>query len=256
MTIDDDRRALLLRIARCPLIKQALADHSHPCSRVVNEQQLGNEDERQVPEGWAGNLRHARVVFVSSNPAIGDGEIYPTSSWSDAHIVEFLDRRFDPAMTPPLVHENRVLMQDGTYWQESVGYWDEASAQARRLLLGRASPAWSFAMTEVVHCKSSKGRGVTPDSARTCADMYLDDIMSYTSAPIVIIVGRHAAAYMRERFPELPRPPAIRPTAELGGRQRTFLFVAGQGSSIVRALNRVYGMQTMRELRQLVSISA
>ncbi len=47
---------------------------------------------------------------------------------------------------------------------------------------------------------------------------------------------------------------AIRPTAELDGMQRTFLFVAGHGGSIVRALNRVYDMDTMRQLRQLSEV--
>jgi hypothetical protein len=58
---------MLVRIARCPLIAAALAG-GHPCSAVVAAQQVAERD-RQVPEGWAGNLGRARVVFLSSNTA-------------------------------------------------------------------------------------------------------------------------------------------------------------------------------------------
>jgi hypothetical protein len=68
--ISDKERVLLLKIARCRLITAAARDPGHSCHQVVAAQP-GAEGSRQVPEGWAGNLPGARVVFVSSNPAIG-----------------------------------------------------------------------------------------------------------------------------------------------------------------------------------------
>jgi hypothetical protein len=67
--LSDAERAVLLRVARCPLIAEALTDVTHRCHQVVATQ-AGPEPDRQVPEAWAGNMREARVVFLSSNPSI------------------------------------------------------------------------------------------------------------------------------------------------------------------------------------------
>lgn len=73
--LSGDERGLLLRIARCPPIAEAIADASHGCRRVVAAQRCP-EPERQVPEGWAGNLREARVMFVIIQP-----EHQPAGAW-------------------------------------------------------------------------------------------------------------------------------------------------------------------------------
>lgn len=66
--VTSEERALLLKIARCPLIAEALQNW-RPCTEIVSAQKVASAD-RQVPEGWAGNLRDGRVLFLSSNPSI------------------------------------------------------------------------------------------------------------------------------------------------------------------------------------------
>ena len=86
-SLTGQERALLVRVARCPLIREALGDNRHPCRDVV-AMQGDTERDRQVPEAWAGNLRKSRVVFVSSNPSIGtasqdqapSAEAYPVAA--------------------------------------------------------------------------------------------------------------------------------------------------------------------------------
>jgi hypothetical protein len=246
--LSPEERALLLRIARCPLIPLALGNPSHRCHRVVATQTVPSDD-RQVPEGWAGNLRGARIVFLSSNPSIslaGDDqpadevEPYPAASSSDDDIAHFLGRRFDQTVTPqPFVTNSRSLLRNGRYAERVTTTWNEIRNRANELLSNEADPARNYVMTEVVHCKSRQNRGADRASD-TCADLYLDEIMRLTAAPIVAVVGQVAQRYIRRRFPQLPEPPAIHPQAELGRRLRTFLFIGQPGSHDDRVIGRLY----------------
>jgi len=235
-SLSDDERGLLLRIARCPLIAEAMTGVGHECRRVVAAQKC-NGPARQVPEGWAGNLREARVMFVSSNPSIsmpepgrpGAVEPYPAAADSDDYIAEFLGRRFDQAVRPlPYVKDGRALMRTGEYAQPTA-FWREIQARAEELL-ANANPARNYVMTEVVHCKSLRNAGAD-EAAGTCAGRYLHDIASLTAAPIVVVMGKIAWGVIRGWFPELREPPLIYPQAALGGRLRTFLFTGQPGSS-------------------------
>ncbi len=146
--VTGEERALLLRIARCPMIAEALRG-AHLCSEIVAAQQVAEAD-RQVPEGWAGNLRDARVVFVSSNPSIshpGPGqsadqvEPFPTASSRDDEIVEFIGRRFDQTVLPkPWVRDDRSLLRNGTYWHRPTRFWVAIRARARELVMKSGGP--------------------------------------------------------------------------------------------------------------------
>ena len=48
----------------------------------------------QVPEPWSGNLEHAPILFLSSNPSISTAELYPRWEWPDEEIADFFGRRF------------------------------------------------------------------------------------------------------------------------------------------------------------------
>jgi hypothetical protein len=255
--LSGDERGLLLRIARCPLIAEALNSVGHSCCRVVAAQKCPGP-ERQVPEGWAGNLHEARVMFVSSNPSISlpepgqpDAvEPYPTAADSDGYITEFLGRRFDEAVRPlPYVKDGRALMRTGEYAQPTA-FWREIQARAEELLPA-ADPARNYVMTEVVHCKSRRNAGVAA-AAGTCAGRYLDEIAGLTAAPIVVVMGKVAQGVVRDWFPELPEPPFICPQAVLGGRPRTFLFTGQPGSSQPRKIAGLYA-PSLEELRQIAS---
>jgi hypothetical protein len=164
--LSDEERTLLLKIARCPLVAAASQNVGHPCHEVVAVQSA-SEDMRQVPEGWAGNLRDARVAFLSSNPGIseqrpdqppGTAEAYPVASCPDEHIAKYLGRRFDQTVAPqPFVRDFRHLQIDGQYAAKRTPYWVSMRLRAAELLGPGADPAVNYVMTEIVHCKSKNG---------------------------------------------------------------------------------------------------
>jgi hypothetical protein len=262
-SLTDQERALLIRVARCPLIREALGDSGHPCRGVVTVQNDAERD-RQVPEAWAGNLRESRVVFVSSNPSISTAsqdqppstaEAYPVTAWPDDKIVELLGRRFDQGVRPrPFVRNFRHLQHDGHYAHKPTRFWLSMQRRAEELLGDGADPSRNYVMTEVVHCKSKGETGVAA-AAATCARRYLEDILSLTAAPIVVVVGKQAHSRLREHLPQLPEPPYIR-TAELGGRPRELVFIwhpaAFRGPKTIGGL---HGPGSVTRLKELAALS-
>ena len=256
--VTSEERALLLKIARCPLIAEALQNR-RPCTEIVSAQKVASAD-RQVPEGWAGNLRDARVLFLSSNPSISEAgpgqpadavEPSPTASSADDEIVEFIGRRFDQTVTPsPWVRNDRSLLRDGRYWPRPTRFWVSIRARARELLGDAADPARNYVMTEVVHCKSKQEAGVTA-AARTCAQLYLEDILRLSKAPLVAVVGKKAHASLEAWLPSLPGPPYV-VRAELGGRQRTLVYISHPSSwSEPKTIEQLHGWETLRHLRAI-----
>lgn len=57
----------------------------HPCRKIVDSQDAF-EGPFQVPEAWACNLESARIVYLSSNPAISAGN--PASMWRAKRVAE------------------------------------------------------------------------------------------------------------------------------------------------------------------------
>jgi hypothetical protein len=254
-------RALLLEIARCPLIPAAIRDAGHPCHRVAGVQPIADAG-RQVPEGWAGNLRSARVVFLSSNPSISlpvpgqspeTAEAYPVASCTDEHIARYLGHRFDQAVGPkPFVRDSRHLQLDGQYAAKPTQFWVSMRRRAIELLGPDADPSRNYVMTEVVHCKS-KGEDGVASAALTCASRYLDKIFYLTAAPVVIVVGMQAHAMLKARFPDLPDPQYIH-TKELGGMPRELVFIWHPASRKTRkTIAGLYGPECLNRLRALAA---
>jgi hypothetical protein len=236
-------------------------DSGHPCHDVVNAQQHEGT-RRQVPEGWAGNLREARVVFLSSNPAIsvpaspqspGTAEAYPVASRSDEDIARYLGRRFDQAVIPsPFVRDSRHLQLDGQYAARPTHFWVSMHRRAIELLGPGADPSRNYVMTEVVHCKSSGETGVSA-AAQTCAERYLDRIFSLTAAQVVVIVGKQAHAMLKLWFPELCDPPYLY-TKELGGRPRELVFIWHPASRMKgKTIAGLHGTEGLDRLKALVA---
>lgn len=158
------------------------------------------------------------MVFLSSNPSIstvadgqppGTAEAYPVAGCSDDHIADYLGRRFDPAVLPrPFVRDNHYLQLDGQYAVRPTRFWVSINKRATEILGPGADPSRNYAMTEIVHCKSTGERGVT-EAAPTCTGHYLDAIFRLTAAPVVVVVGKQAHAMLKLRYQNLPEPPYI-----------------------------------------------
>ena len=196
----DPIRTLALSVSRCPQIRGARADAAHPCHQIVNLQP-DDPDVFQVPEGWAGNLLDGRIVFVSSNPSIsevgdaasgGSAELYPTASWDDDRMADFIVERFHPERGSATA-EGRFKRQDGT-WSKKVRFWTAIRNRATELLGRPAHPEIDYVMTEVVHCKSKKQIGV-PAAVSLCAEKHLNRVLAGSPAEIVVI-GASARDYL------------------------------------------------------------
>ncbi len=157
-----------LRIARCERIDRARDEEGHPCGRIAQLQpdRRSSPEQFQVPEGWAGSIGSTRIVFVSSNPSIGDdgamhgaasAEEYPRHSWDDSRIVDFITRRFAPEYG--WTRADRFRCQGGTYATQDIAFWSRVRKRACELV-DLATLERDYAMTEVVHCKSHKEIGV------------------------------------------------------------------------------------------------
>jgi hypothetical protein len=173
-------RALLLEIARCPLVSVAADTASHPCGAVVRAQQSVSLDDRHVPEPWSGMISRAPILFVSSNPAINPNEDFPTRLSADEEIVEFFEGRFQRT-------------------DQASHYWKVVRGVAARLL-GRTPVAGEdYALTEAVRCKSSGEEGVAA-AIGVCASLYLRRTFAISGATVVVALGKKSRGVLAEYF--------------------------------------------------------
>jgi uracil-DNA glycosylase len=202
-----DLRQLLGEIAHCSIAKAIrLGDSpvSVPCHNVVS---LQAGKSFQLPEPWSGQLDTAPLLFVSSNPAIDELEVYPDESWEDGKTIDFFQKRF--TSEDGWVIDGRALQQRGTRGR-GVSFWGHARNRAREILQREVTPGVDFALTEVVHCKSLKERGVS-EALDFCSERYLEKVIASAAAKVLVVYGKHAADAIRGRFGSamIPQGPGL-----------------------------------------------
>lgn len=218
--VSDSVRLLAKSIASCSEISNAVSDGTHPCAKIVSAQRHLGTEFRQSPEPWAGDLEHARVLFIASNPSISEavnGENYPKVAystaepahpdWNAGEIVDFHTLRFDQSRERPFVTPgSQFLCTDGNYrgsdrskpGKGSQTYWRNAFKEAAFILGRHVDISQDVCLTEVVHCKSKKetdknGQPIGLEEALpTCVGRYLARILSLSDAVVVVIVGKVA----------------------------------------------------------------
>jgi hypothetical protein len=255
-------RRLAIEIARCSQVAVAEGDSSHPCSKVVNFQK--DFSDRHVPEAWFGNLANAHVLFVSSNPSIDmnvdeTGENYPRAGWTNEKIGEWMTRRVDPSWDQVPVtfghstHKNFLWRCiDGEYrGAKPTGMspqqtWNSIHLRAKELLGVKTDPSKNYALTELVHCKSTNAHGV-PEAMSECTKNWLDPIFEIAeNVNLIILTGSHVRPWCREKFAgEVPKDIGARVSVgglsvakrdsfvsqQIGGVNRVFCFLPHPGSS-------------------------
>jgi hypothetical protein len=189
------RRSLLLSIARCREVGPALRGAGHPCAAVVGVQQAASVAAFQVPEPWSGHLEFAPILFVSSNPALGTTEAYPGGAATDDALVDYFDNRFDGHWIRDGVYARNT---DGSY-ADAQRFWVEVRARAAEVLERLPVPGHDYALTEVVHCKSSREQGVV--AARDpCAQRFLAPVIAQARACLLVGLGAHARDVLGARL--------------------------------------------------------
>jgi hypothetical protein len=245
----DKDEQLLLDICKCPNVKLAMQDKNHPCHSVVSVQ--NNSNEFQVPEPWTGNLDHSKLLIIASNPSIDESEAYPTNDWEDAWIVDFFKNRFDEdyGWTQKGLH---VLQKDRINFAERhVPYWAEVRKQASRIYGRDAVAGIDYTLTEVVHCKSRKRKGVK-SAAETCSEKWLDRILRISSARVLLILGEDAGGLMQKSL-HLNCKIISHGIRVISGKRMWVLFVPAPGSSKARNILDILDSRTLSELNRWIN---
>ena len=171
------------------------------CAKVLTSQSAVSKGDFHIPEPWNGDICSAKVLFVSLNPGFSRGELFPRFGYlywrsgpifNNSKVEAFFEGRFD--LNQPYVtyknggHAFKIRMEN--YSLKSVrGFWTYVFNMAR-VLIPNADPLRDFAITELVHCKSSKVSFIDPPCYELCMGRYLNKIFSIASnVQYVIFIG-------------------------------------------------------------------
>ena len=211
-------RTVFDSITHCPNVALCRSgDASHPCYTIVNSQHAA-AGEFQLPEPWRGEIDKARLLFVGSNPSIGDDRFSLESS-SEEQIWESQHLAFGGGSRPYVLDGTKTTHADGSAGH-NVPYWSSIRARAHELMPS-AVPGTDYAITEVVHCKSKGEEGVL-EAAQTCYGTHMASVFSVSAAPVVVVLGKVAREQLLGAGAEIPSSPL---EMELGGRARSVVFL-------------------------------
>ena len=231
------RDELLLAIVRCPEIDRARAEAGHPCAGIVG---LQTADAFQAPEPWRGHIDTTPILFLASNPSIGGSYEFPPARWSDDRIIDYYQRSFD---------------RDGGHIDEkgynSVAFWCGVRARATEILGRDAVPGVDFAITELVHCKSTGEQGV--DRAHlTCAGRWLDRVLGVSGATVVVLLGSQARDHCVARW-GLDKGRRVHFGVGTPGRERAVVVLPHPNARGRRKVGDLVSPDELGRLRALVS---
>jgi hypothetical protein len=221
-------KTLLHEIVNCPHAKKCLVGNGteNPCHPIVNSQ--GHQPEQfQVPEPWSGQIERAPILFLSSNPSIGDEEVYPTWAWSDSDVHDYFNHRFGGGHQNWIIDGTKSLKKDGEY-SHAVRFWAAVRQRAIELLPGKdVKPGIDYALTEIVHCKS-KGEIGVKEAQSQCVETYLMRILELSAAKVIVVLGSNAKQAIQRQFPgQFPicEQILVSEAIEIGGHERIFAFL-------------------------------
>ena len=255
---------LLLEIAHCPVAKSCLENKhtSHPCSDIVESQDVKTWTDYQLPEPWNGDLEHASILFLSSNPSISKHknylkqERYPHGSWQDSEVTDFFTHRFDGIQTLWVKDGLYHLCNDCKYNQKWVRFWAATRKRASELLSKDSrdiQPGKDYAISEVVHCKSKDETGVE-SALRPCTKRYLRRIIELSPAKVVVALGRFAEPATRDTF-SIPSNVRIHGPIQVGTQKRHFAFLPHPNARKVRSLSKCLTPEEIACLRKVLGVT-
>ncbi len=182
------------------------------CSLQYGDGDIDTMLDRQVPEPYNGNPITSKLIFISSNPSIGEIEDNPTVLWDGDDMWDFFNERFNPQCpdsTAPYVYHPgnsykyypRCLDGMGDvkspamtrgYSKRPVPFWRNA-AKIAELFLGKGATLQDCLLTELVHCKSKSEIGV-PEAMDTCLDRFFGGFLDMITAVHKVNSGKQIVA--------------------------------------------------------------
>jgi uracil-DNA glycosylase len=248
-----DSQTLFHDISRCAVIQDYFRDQAHfdaPCRTIIRSQLPANDMEHQLPEPWRGDIVGAPILFVSSNPSIGEDRNAIGASSADEVLNSYANAFNNPRM---MVAAKYSVTPHGIRSTRPVQYWSEALGRAGELL-ERVVPGRDYALTEVVHCKSRKNTGVK-EALNTCVGLYLDRVLTLLQSCVIILYGDYAASVVAEKYRVLRGAACYEGPTMIGGRERFIIRLGAPGSNKVRTLRdpQCLPTQVLCEVRALVA---
>jgi len=203
----------------------------------------------QVPEPWNGDLASAPLLFMSSNPATGDGAAYPRASWKDEEIEDFFVHRFGEGRQQWTLGGNRALLLDGTHAKANP-FWSSVRQRAMELFQRDVQPGRDYALTEVVRCKSGGEYGVA-EAADECAGRYLLPTIEASGAKVIVALGKVAESYLRRLVAFEGK---VSPPVTIGGRERMIAVLPHPNARKHRSFAQCFGDADLLALRACVQL--
>lgn len=244
---DLDAQQLLMEIAQCDVAQHQLSnpDIYRPCSKIVKVQSVASWDSFQIPEAWSGDIIHAPILFLSSNPSISEVEAYPRGSQEAAFLRSYFCDRFNGYWIKDGVCARSASTSNEAYGKP-VRYWASIRNRAGELLARPAMPGKDYVLSEIVHCKSRSEEGVS-EALHVCAGRFLGRLLKCSGAVVIILVGRKVLNYWN----------ALHETQHNPDSQRLPLVPDWDGTCIqtIEGINRVVvyiGHPTGPEKKRLV----
>lgn len=214
-------RLVFEAITDCPNVQTCLDGNSaHPCYKIVASQNAATRSEFQVPEPWVGRIDVAPILFLSSNPSIGE-DAHATGATPPEQIWESHQLAFGGGSRTYIIDGVKTTRPNGTPIK-NVGYWISVRARAKELIPQReVVPGVDYALTEVVHCKAKDEYGVN-EALDECFGRFMERVWAVAAAKVVVVFGKMARQKLLGAGAEQPTVPLER---TLGGRSRTLVFL-------------------------------
>lgn len=235
-----NHQQLLLRINRCPEVQSARYSRSHPCAKIVGQQ---SSSAFQAPEPWRGHIETAPILFVSSNPSISGEETFPPIGWTDRQIVAYYEGCFDRDVSGPYQIDDKIY--------SSVAFWREVRARAGEILGRPAVQGADYALTELVHCKSTREEGVR-QALPLCTQKWLERVVEQSGAKILVVLGKSAETACSEIW-NLNSRHKLHLAVPTPGRDRAVLFLPHPNARGKRKLEYHVTEQEILRLRLLAN---
>jgi uracil-DNA glycosylase len=197
--MDERIKSIIKDIINCPQIGEYYESRKNNCCEIIDFQKQKDRNNFQLPEPFSGNIDKAKILVISSNPSIDlkkFQEKFPTCQWQENDIIDFFYNRFQKYIKDG----TRVLQKDGTY-SRAVSFFAHLKNRINEIFAinnSTAEPGIDYCLTEIVHCKSQKEKGV--NKAINCCSKYLDRIIQLSPAPLLLIVGKYAEEYIFKRY--------------------------------------------------------
>ncbi len=215
---------LLLEIARCPNVITCVKKPSeqHPCSQVIASQKATSLDSFHVPEPWNGLIEQAPLLFISSNPSFNRKEEFPLWSWDESLIEDYFTHRFGGGKKLWVKDGVQGLLRKGGY-ADVTPFWEAVMHRATELFERPVKPGVDYALTEVVHCKSRRQKGVD-EALEECSQRYLKRVLEISGANLIVVLGATARKVVKDMFSISPRTHLSDPIV-IKNMARIFVFL-------------------------------